>query len=186
MKPLSDNPKNEYFRDMYAWRKAHHICTKCGQEDAAKGRTRCINCLEKCRGQIRKPLTTEQRYAKHIRQKRRYDLLTAFGVCTKCNKHNALPGKTWCLECTLKRKKTMENKRRKAGIFPRDSYSDMCFLCGKNPPLDGKKLCGECYKKSLLNLAKANAVNAQSRNKHIWRGTTAGRYETNGGTANEI
>lgn len=79
MKPLSDNPKNEYFRDMYAWRKAHHICTKCGQEDAAKGRTRCINCLEKCRGQIRKPLTTEQRYAKHIRQKRRYDLLTALG-----------------------------------------------------------------------------------------------------------
>lgn len=83
MKTLPDNPKNEYFRDMYAWRKAHHICTKCGQEDAAKGRTRCINCLEKCRGQIRKPLTTEQRYAKHIRQKRRYDLLTAFGVCTK-------------------------------------------------------------------------------------------------------
>ena len=186
MKPLSDSPKNKYFRDMYAWRKAHHICIKCGQEDAAKGRTRCINCLEKNRGRIRKPLSTEQQYAKHIHQKRRYDLLLAFGVCAQCNKHNALPGHTLCLECNLKRNKAAENKRRKQGVYPRDSYSDMCLQCGKNPRLDGKKICSECYDKTMRNLAKANAANAQSRNKHIWRSMTVDRYKTNGGMANEI
>lgn len=178
MIPLSNDSKNEYFREMYSWRKSHHICTKCGQETAAKGRTRCINCLEKARGQIRKPLNAEQRYAKYTHSKRRYDLLVAFGVCAQCNKHNALPGHTLCLECNLKRNKAAENKRRKAGIYPRDSYSDICVQCGKNLPLDGKKICSECYKKALRNLAKANAANSKSRNRHIWRGMAFGRYET--------
>lgn len=171
MKKLSDTPPNIYSREMYSWRKSHHICTTCGQETAAKGHTRCITCLEKQReynNHRAKTLSTEQAYAKRIHTGRRYDLLVAFGVCTRCQKHNAISGHTLCTECNIKEKKRGENSRRKAGIYPRDSYSDMCIQCGKNPPLDGKKICSECYKKTLRNLAKANAENSKSGNRHIW------------------
>lgn len=182
MRKLSDTPKNIYTRETNAWRKAHRICKSCGCETAAKGHTMCITCLEKMREyniHRRKPLSTEQRYTKRIHDNKRYDLLVAFGVCTKCQKHNAIPGHTLCLECNLKQKKRDEKSRRKAGVYPRDSYSDTCVMCGKNPPLSGKKLCSKCYEKAVQNLAKARAaVNLQN---HFWRDDdhiAFNRYET--------
>lgn len=179
MKTLSNTPQNEYHREMYVWRKAHHICTKCGQEDALKGHTRCISCLEKERGKTKKPLNTEQQYSQRIHQKRRYDLLAAFGMCTACGKRNAAPGRAYCTECLIKRRRKSEEKRRKAGIFPRDSYSGLCTMCNKNPPVEGKKQCRECYEKTLRALAKMNAVNAK---KH----SEIRQKNFMGGTANEI
>lgn len=187
MKPLSNKQKNEYYREMYAWRKAHHICVKCGQMNAAKGRVKCISCLEDARAVIKKPLNTEQQYANRLYMKRRYDLLTAFGVCVKCGKRNAAPGHVHCNECLLRSRRKDEAARRKAGIFARDSYSDMCVQCGKNLPVDGKKLCGECYEKALKNLVKANA--ALDLKKHIWQSYNSDIFTKNkaeGGTANEI
>lgn len=187
---LSDTPFNEYYREQYSWRKAHHICVKCGQADAVKSSVFCFDCLLKNRKRQNKKyksLTTEEKYAKSMHAKRRYDLCVAFGVCPKCSNHNAVKGQVLCAECRLKVKKQQEKQRRKAGIYPRDSYSDVCVRCGKNPPIDGKKLCGECYEKTLQNLSKANA--AIDRKKHIWRtmnNIVFNRHEAKEGAANEI
>lgn len=174
MKALSDDPKNEYFREMYTWRKTHHICVKCGQRDAIKGRTRCISCAEKSRERDAKrhameklEYRTEEIYKQSCRMKKLYDLCVAFGVCVDCGKRNAAPGYVRCGECLIRRRRKSEEKRRKAGIFPRDSYSNLCAICNKKTPLNGQKLCKECYEKSLQSLAKANA--ARDKENHIWR-----------------
>ncbi len=185
MKSLSNDLKNEYFREMYAWRKTHHICVKCGQRDAIKGRARCIMCAEKGRERDAKrhameklEYRTEEKYISLCRINKLYDLRVAFGVCTDCGKRNALSGYTKCNECMIKRRRKSEEKRRKAGVFPRDSYSNLCAICNKKTPLNGQKLCKECYEKSLQSLAKANA--ARDKENHIWRNKnriTFKRYE---------
>lgn len=191
MNSLSDTLFNEYCREQYAWRKSHHICTKCGCETAAKGRTMCITCLEKKHEYNKhyyKKLSTEQRYAAYIHNKRRRDLMVAFGVCIACEKRNAAPGHVYCNECLIKHRRESETERRKAGIYPHDSYSDMCIRCGKNPPFDGKKLCDKCYKSALQSITKAVEVSSKNRNKHIWQtlnGITFGKSKK-GGRRNEI
>ncbi len=146
MKILSNDPQNEYYREMYAWRKAHHICVRCGQMDAAKGRVECLSCLEEQCDRPKKPLSTEQQYTNRMRMKRRYDLLTAFGVCIKCGKRNVAPGRAHCNECLLRSRRKDEAKRRKAGIFPRDS-----------------SICAFSAVKIRLLTAKSYAANAMKR-----------------------
>lgn len=175
MKKLSGNPKNAYFREMYAWRKAHHICVKCGQRDAKKGHTRCISCAEKeqkrnaqKRALSKSEYHTEEYYRQLCRTNKLYDLRVAFGVCTDCGKRNAAPGYTKCTECLIRCRRKSEEKRRKSGIYPRDGYSELCKMCNKKAPLNGKKLCEECYEKSLRNLKEANA--ARDNANHFWHG----------------
>lgn len=187
MKKLSDTPRNVYDRETYAWRKAHHICIKCGHVEAFKNHVYCIDCLEQKRETERanrKPRSTEEKYAQALHRRRRYDLLIAFGICTSCGNHKAMAGHTLCLECNLRQKNRMKKQSIKKGIYPRDSYSGLCILCNKKAPINGKKLCSECYEKALLNLAKANASN--DNQKHIWRTMNSIAFNRNESTAIEI
>lgn len=162
----------EYLRERYKWLKEHHICVECGKADAYKNHVYCLECLarkqeRRAHTKEKQPITTEERYLKNIHKMRRYDLCVAFGVCPQCNKHNAMPGHVLCLECNLKKRKRDEERQRKKGIYPHDSYFDMCVQCGKNTPLDGKKLCSKCYEQALRNLN--NADHTVDRKNHIWR-----------------
>lgn len=180
-----------YYHELYEWRKAHHICTYCGHENAVKGKTRCVICAEKLseRSSERyaaKKYHTEESFNAARRWKKLHDLRIAFGVCTRCGKRNSTPGFHTCSLCRARDRSRNAAYRLKMGIYPRDSYSDLCIMCNKRPPIDGKKLCGECYEKTLKNLVKANT--AVDKKKHIWRtmdNIIFNKHEK-GGAANEV
>lgn len=197
MKILSNNPNSVYSRELYAWRKAHHICVKCSHESAIRRRTKCVTCTEKVseEKQQRKKHSvqyhTEETYRNNTRTKRLYDLRSVFGVCIKCGRRDAAPGRVKCSCCLYKERVHDTMERREMGIYARDSYSNMCMTCNKNLPLPGKKICSVCYEKSLQNLNKAN--NAIDNSNHIWQFYSSAdaarcrnRKKSNGGVSNEI
>lgn len=191
-KKLYKKSRCAYYHELYEWRKAHHICTYCGHENAVKGKTRCVTCAEKLserssKRYAAKKYHTEENFNAARRREKLRDLRIAFGVCTRCGKRNSTPGFHTCLSCRAHAKAMNVAYRRKMGVYPCDDYSDLCTMCNKKPPLDGKKLCGECYEKTLRNLSKANA--AIKNEKHIWRAMDNLIFNKNkaaGGAANEV
>lgn len=86
----------------YEWYKAHGICPTCGCRDAAPGRVQCPECLEKERlkaVQRRKKESPEQKEYHNRHRQRRTDLLHAFGVCVRCQRRDAAPGRAQCVYC---------------------------------------------------------------------------------------
>lgn len=165
-------------RDNYNWYKLHHICVGCGHENAVKGKTMCIECLEKDSQKHRdkrasKKYHTEENYHRSESGKKLYELRIAFGVCTKCGKRDATPGRVKCSCCLYKEKEYAIARRRANGIYARDSYLGMCMTCGKNPTIPGKKLCASCYEKSFKSLEKARKT--VDKNNNIFRSLETAR-----------
>lgn len=160
MKKLSDNSKNEYYHELYEWRKAHHICTYCGHENAVKGKTRCVTCAEKLserssKRYAAKTYHTEESFNAARKRKKLRDLRIAFGVCTRCGKHNSTPGYQTCSFCRNRDRSRDAANRRKKGIYPRDDYSGLCVMCNKKPPIDGKKIMQRVLRKNASEFIKS-------------------------------
>ena len=144
-------------RDYYHMRKAAHICTKCGREDAytMAGRSRCYECQarERLRQRERAP---EERAAKNAASKRRYRDRIAAGLCGICGKRPlADDSKCYCEWCRAKNRTKCQNVRRSIGVLSNDEYFELglCYRCGKAPHLGGQKLCKKCS--DLLAQARA-------------------------------
>ena len=58
----------------------------------------------------------------------------------ECGKRDAKEGGHRCKSCIFKSNEWQKKRRRKAGIFPRDSYTKdgICYFCGE-PVVPGKK-----------------------------------------------
>lgn len=152
--------KKLYSKELYEWRKAHKICVQCGKEKAYKNYVCCLECRmehnEKERNRVR---TSEQIEHNNARARRYYDLLVAFGVCTKCKKRDAVKGKIFCETCRQKDLRRQKERFIKNGGTTREmfKYSNLCYFCGA-PVMKGKKVCEKHYLSNFKNLEKANAV----------------------------
>ena len=107
----------------YEWYKAHGICPTCGCRDAAPGRVQCPECLEKERlkaVQKRKKESPEQKEYHNRHRQRRTDLLHAFGVCVRCQRRDAAPGRAQCVYCLARSRRYMQSRLREKGVMPRD------------------------------------------------------------------
>ncbi len=72
------------------------------------------------------------------KNRERYLRLKAAGLCVKCGKAPAAPGRGMCGECAERarmRTRSGYSKRKAAG---------MCVACGKAPALSGRAKCGAC------------------------------------------
>lgn len=148
----------------YNWYKARHICTGCYKRTAAKGKTRCPDCLfvdaERSRAK-REKLTDEERKETYRQATQRkhalYERRKADGLCVSCGQRPTLGKSVRCGICKEKARRYAEKHRRKIGQMSHDERSehDVCYNCG-GAPLPGKRLCATCSERSMENLRNAN------------------------------
>ena len=100
------------------------------------GRVHCLECLEKGRlrwAQRQKKQSPEQKecHKRHIQRKT--DLLRAFGVCVRCQRRDAVPGRAQCAYCLAHSRRYMQARLREKGVMPRDmmGWPGICSRCGK-------------------------------------------------------
>lgn len=172
IKILSNDPHAVYNREIRHWYVSHEICTKCHSDDVCRqNKSLCLKCMMEARDRGREyyknKMSTEQRYNQYIHNKRRTDLMVAFGVCRHCQKRDVLPGHTHCGICLQKKRERAERERQAKGAVPIGFYSPtICSHCKKTKPNDGRKLCSECYDKALSALEIANS--RCDRKNHYW------------------
>lgn len=138
----------------YKLRKKYHYCVTCGKQDSytLNGRARCYECNEEQNAYQSEHPEYAQRHKERLR--RRYKERRETGMCTRCGKRPASPGKTRCDICLAKDKiaHRSEISRTTAAGF------GLCYTCLKNPCKPGYKVCPECYDKCMasLEIARAN------------------------------
>ena len=154
----------------YEWYKAHGICPTCGCRDAAPGRVQCPECLEKERlkaVQRRKKESPEQKEYHNRHRQRRTDLLHAFGVCVRCQRRDAAPGRAQCVYCLARSRRYMQSRLREKGVMPRDmlGWPGICSRCGKpTNTQEAHKLCPACWEAS----QHAMEIARNSRTEKNW------------------
>ena len=91
--------------ESYKYYKEHHICVSCGQENAEKNHTQCLNCMMKARERALiyfKKHKKELQEKSRIRAKNRYENLKEQGICTSCGKRPAADNKILCKHCAAR------------------------------------------------------------------------------------
>lgn len=89
----------------YEYYKQHHICVRCGQEDAEKNRILCFRCLIKARENSLAYYyqhKEERKEKDRIKNKIRYNKLKELGLCTSCGKRQTKNNKVYCEYCSAK------------------------------------------------------------------------------------
>lgn len=146
-------------KERYYWYKSHGICTQCGQNDADEGHTLCLECRMAQREKGKQKLSTEQRYKHYQHQKRRREILIAFGICKICGKRTAREGYVTCEFCSKKYNNKQREKSHQKGVIPREILSDgsHCAICGATEIKEGYKVCEKCYPKLKENMLHARS-----------------------------
>ena len=159
----------------YEWYKQHHICTSCFKNSAARGKTKCPNCLfedaEKSKKK-RAALSDEERedYYNKLRKRKKdlYERRKAEGQCVQCGQRPPLGESVRCGICKDKARRQAEKHRIKIGQRSHDERCehDVCYNCyGVSVP--GKRLCANCIDNAMKNLGSANKkINWYN---HPWR-----------------
>ena len=105
---------NERAKERYYFLKQHGMCTKCGQADAIKNQTLCINCAAKASEKTYKWYANlEENERKEYRRKyrkNRYSKLKNQGICVRCGKKKIINSKTLCDWC--RKKESLRNHKR--------------------------------------------------------------------------
>lgn len=78
------------------------LCTTCGKEKVAKGKSTCHNCLSRRRERYRR--MSPERRQDHIQQcKNRYEKMKMQGLCPVCE-NPAGEGRVYCRTCARRKK----------------------------------------------------------------------------------
>lgn len=147
----------EYDKERYQWLKEYHICVRCKKEKAEKGSLFCLVCkMDKREQDKTRKLTTEQKERKRKHNKRRYDIMVAFGICPRCGEREHESNSIFCGRCSAIRNNNEMNKRREKGITARVLFGTegYCSVCGK-PTEYGQKQCKRCLENSRESIKKA-------------------------------
>ena len=160
----------ERFARRTAERRAAGLCPKCGRRPPEPGRSLCGSCAEKARaagrardarlraaGERRRDPEKARAYERERARRQAADR-AARGLCTKCGRNPAEPGRRLCGPCAAKRGeadrrryanakaagkkyggKNVESKRRSARVASRKRReacrkTGLCPRCGRRPP----------------------------------------------------
>lgn len=149
-------------KGLYDFYKQNGICVSCGQNNAAKGRVRCFECLEKNSESSRKRIRAETDDERTLRlqknkeyKKNLYSDRKSNGLCVFCGKTVCKKSNVYCIDHYIKNQRKNNKRNEKTSRQLRVSMG-LCISCGKDSAIDGKKLCKQCYDTRLSNLEKAN------------------------------
>lgn len=151
-----------YNKELYDWYKENHICTKCGQADAAPHRSKCEECLAK---DAERAAQRRERLGIKGKSSTTRDKYRELGLCIFCGKPRTPKSKCFCIDCFIKNNR--KNKKRTTSEIlrsERPAYG-MCYRCGK--PISKGKLCPACLKTSCKNLPQFQTHDSEwyARNK---------------------
>lgn len=151
---MTQAERNKERREFY---KAKGICYQCGKEKAAKGRSRCLNCLDlnsvyyyKWKDSINKEKKAELLEKAAKSKKKQYDERKAAGICVSCGKRRAEENRLRCGICLKDQCRRQEKIRRQnENIIPRELFGvdGRCVCCGRPVRGEGEKCCQKCYEK---------------------------------------
>lgn len=151
---------NEY----YDWYKDHHICVGCYKRTAARGKTRCPDCLfadaERSRKK-RAAMSAQERQESNRRASQckaaLYARRKAENLCVQCGQRAPLGKNVRCGICKDKARRQADKHRQKIGqrTHSERCEHDVCYNC-YGVPLPGKRLCAECSDRAKQNLSVAN------------------------------
>lgn len=151
---------------MYHWYKEHGICVDCKEEDAAPGKTRCLNCLS-IRAEQRRERESklspeelaEKNRIKRERGKKLREYRKANGLCDVCGKP-AYKGYSKCYEHYIyyKRYETKRRQKRNKGY----TELGLCRICGK-PTVEGKKFCAEHLEQYREKMRRVQAIRMEKK-----------------------
>ena len=115
----------------------------------------------------RKKQSPEQKecHKRHIQRKT--DLLRAFGVCVRCQRRDAVPGRAQCAYCLAHSRRYMQARLREKGVMPRDmmGWPGICSRCGKpTGTQEAHRLCPTCREASQRTIEIARS----SRTEKNW------------------
>lgn len=112
----------------------------------------------------------EQRTRKREADKRLRETREELGLCTRCGKKKAAPGRKSCPECLEKARantKRWANKNPGYGQVRRERLREkgICTKCGKEMVAGGRSYCRNCLlrakKKKIMKELKENADNGR-------------------------
>lgn len=111
----------------YEFYKAHHICVRCGQENAERNNTLCFRCRIKSRESAINYYNNhkeEQKEKSRIRSQIRYNKLKNLGLCTCCGKRKTTNNRCTCNYCRAK----ANARNRKAYLLNVYATKNMCQI----------------------------------------------------------
>ena len=166
-----NSKRNAERREVYHYYKEHGICVECHQEEAAKGKTRCLYCLSKRAEQRREresKLTKEELAEKNCTRREKgkalRDYRKANGLCDICGKP-VYKNYSKCYEHYIYYKRYEKKRREKKN----KGYAELglCRICGE-PTVGGKKFCAEHLEqyREIMNRTQAKRME-KLRNEHI-------------------
>lgn len=157
---------NRIQRENRIFYRKYGLCTTCGREKVFGDERQCISCRQKAY-EKRKVLSEERReeinsYSRRY-QKRQYQEGKEQGICTRCGKLKAVPGKVKCGVCQEKENEIRRRKRaEKENITEYRRRNGLCRWCGEQIDREQGEFCTKCYTKCCENLKKA-------REKSYWK-----------------
>ncbi len=92
-------------KNNYEYYKIHKICVRCGQEDAERNHTMCLECMMKSREyslKYARKHKKERQEKNRIRSKERYYRLKEQGICTCCGRRITKNNKVLCNHCSAR------------------------------------------------------------------------------------
>ena len=136
-------------RERYIFRRSNGLCVDCGEE-AVENRCRCVECAERNKDTL----------------KDEYWFFVKMGICTKCGKYTAAPGRRKCEVCLAKdaeshmkmrEAKGKGNSNHKEYLKRRREEAKkqgICRSCLKRKVMPGWSMCHECASKNRRKLRK--------------------------------
>ena len=121
----------------YQKRKEAGLCVRCGKP-AMECKVHCESCIEKINSYRKK---NRERLVSEL--KKRFEYLKSVGICTKCGKNQALPGRNYCAECKQYQHEYNVTYRYKRYLALKNK--GICTRCGVAEARPGKTLCEICF-----------------------------------------
>lgn len=187
---MTQAERNKERREFY---KAHGICCQCGREKATKGRSYCLNCLDKISisGYKYRATWSEEKKAEYLKRaakhhKRLYNERKAAGICVDCGKKKVEENRVRCGICLDKQRRRQEKIRRQNdNIIPRELYGvdGNCACCGRPVRGENEKCCERCYEKITKAGVKGRA-NIDYK-AHRWNTDNKIIYKNKGGRCDD-
>lgn len=164
--------RNERTKKDRAFYRENHLCADCGKYHVYGSETYCEECKARRYTYSASHVRTDEEKKKfREQQKRLYKELSEKGICTRCGKRKAAPGKKKCKICL---EKDAAKRRIPTGEIGKREYklqNHLCLYCGK-PLGDIKtsKLCYDCQQKCRERIQKAKEEHPERFKKNmIWK-----------------
>lgn len=138
----------------------------------------CFNCIhDDCINDYVKPRysykpTAEQKKRHRENANEKYYEFKARGICVKCHKRPAIPGKVLCVECRNKaNRRKVEKYRKTAPITKNREYRrehGLCIYC-ESEVMPGRTICEKCYLQRVECARKAHKHENLIRLREYWK-----------------